>query len=60
MENILWRSSSNRSIGGAGLGLTISQRIIRQHGGELIAENYPEGGAIMKGRLPLDTDYQCY
>lgn len=46
-------SSRNRSTGGAGLGLTISQRIIRQHGGELVIGNYSEGGAILKGWLPL-------
>lgn len=41
--------SRNRTTGGAGLGLTISQRIIRQHGGELAAGNHPGGGAILSG-----------
>jgi len=45
--------SRNRSTGGAGLGLTISQRIIKRHGGELVAGNHPEGGAIVSGWLPL-------
>lgn len=49
-------ASRNRSTGGAGLGLTISQRIIIQHGGELVVGNHPEGGAILKGWVPLDTD----
>lgn len=44
--------SRNRSTGGAGLGLTISQRIIRQHGGELAAGNHPGGGAILSGWIP--------
>ncbi|MDD9271621.1 sensor histidine kinase [Paenibacillus sp. GCM10023248] len=44
--------SRSRSTGGAGLGLTISQRIIRQHGGELAASNHPDGGAVLSGWLP--------
>jgi signal transduction histidine kinase len=46
--------SRNRSTGGAGLGLTISQRIIRQHGGELVVGNHPEGGAILTGWMPFE------
>ncbi|GIN13579.1 hypothetical protein J26TS2_34460 [Shouchella clausii] len=45
--------SRNRATGGSGLGLTISQRIIRQHGGELAAENDPDGGALISGWLPV-------
>ncbi|UFJ39457.1 HAMP domain-containing histidine kinase [Brevibacillus humidisoli] len=44
--------SRNRATGGSGLGLTISRRIIRQHGGELAADNHPGGGAILSGCLP--------
>lgn len=44
--------SRNRSTGGAGLGLTISQRIIRRHGGELIAGNHPDKGALLSGWIP--------
>ncbi|MBP1153661.1 MULTISPECIES: HAMP domain-containing sensor histidine kinase [unclassified Paenibacillus] len=47
--------SRNRATGGAGLGLTISQRIIRQHGGELAAGNHPGGGAILSGWIPAAT-----
>ncbi len=47
--------SRNRATGGAGLGLTISQRIFRQHGGELAAANHPDGGAILSGWLPVDN-----
>lgn len=45
-------ASRNRQTGGAGLGLTISQRIVRAHGGDLTAANVPGGGAIFTGTLP--------
>ncbi|WP_248927584.1 sensor histidine kinase [Paenibacillus hamazuiensis] len=44
--------SRNRSTGGSGLGLTISQKIIRRHGGDLAAGNHPEGGAHLAGWIP--------
>ncbi|MCP1311504.1 sensor histidine kinase [Paenibacillus tyrfis] len=47
-------TSRNRSTGGSGLGLTISQRIIRRHGGELAAGNHSEGGALLTGWLPVN------
>lgn len=40
---------------GLGLGLTISEGIIRQFGGELRASNRPEGGAELVVELPLVT-----
>ncbi|MFE6799828.1 ATP-binding protein [Paenibacillus chitinolyticus] len=45
-------SSRNRSTGGSGLGLTISQKIVRRHGGDLAVSNHPEGGALLEGWLP--------
>ncbi|MGE6230784.1 sensor histidine kinase [Paenibacillus chitinolyticus] len=45
--------SRSRATGGAGLGLTISQRIIRQHGGELAASNHSDGGAVLSGWIPF-------
>lgn len=45
--------SRNRSTGGSGLGLTISQRIVRRHGGELAAGNHSEGGALLTGWIPV-------
>lgn len=47
--------SRNRSTGGAGLGLTIAQRIIKQHGGNLSAGNHSDGGAKLEGWIPLAT-----
>lgn len=50
----LYRSDAARSqeTGGAGLGLTIAQRIVQAHGGTLHAANRPGGGAIFTGCLP--------
>ncbi|CAM3687824.1 sensor histidine kinase [Marinicrinis lubricantis] len=45
-------ASRNRSTGGVGLGLTISRRVVRRHGGDLVVDNHPEGGALIKGWIP--------
>jgi len=37
---------------GTGLGLAIAYQIIKKHGGNIIAENNPQGGAIFKIYLP--------
>jgi signal transduction histidine kinase len=44
-------SSRNRQTGGAGLGLAIARRVLRAHGGDLVATNRPEGGAEFTGWL---------
>ena len=36
-----------------GMGLPIAQTIIAAHGGTVLAENRPEGGAVFRARLPL-------
>jgi signal transduction histidine kinase len=42
-----------RRRGGTGLGLSIVHRIAHEHGGEIVAANRPEGGALMTVRLPV-------
>jgi signal transduction histidine kinase len=44
--------SRNRRTGGAGLGLTIAQRILIAHGGDLTAANQPSGGACFTASIP--------
>jgi signal transduction histidine kinase len=42
----------SRRRGGTGLGLSIVHQIAQEHGGEIVAANRPEGGALMTVRLP--------
>jgi signal transduction histidine kinase len=39
---------------GTGLGLAISREIVRAHGGEIRAENRPQGGSRILFQLPID------
>ena len=43
----------SRTEGGSGLGLAIARQLARAHGGDLAAENHPQGGAIFTLALPL-------
>lgn len=42
-----------RQTGGVGLGLAITERAVRLHGGTVRASNPPEGGLLIEIRLPL-------
>lgn len=44
---------TTKSVGkGTGLGLSICYGIVKEHGGDITANNGPEGGAIIEVRLP--------
>ena len=49
---------ARRNTGGVGLGLAITERAVRLHGGAVHAANRPEGGLIVELRLPLDAKLQ--
>lgn len=45
--------SRNREDGGTGIGLAIAKKLAEAHGGDLIAANHPDGGAVFTLKLPL-------
>ncbi|NTV43597.1 MAG: hypothetical protein HGA63_09895, partial [Syntrophobacteraceae bacterium] len=45
--------------GGMGMGLAISQTIVKAHGGRMGAHNHPEGGATFYFTLPIDREGQA-
>ncbi|HYL12121.1 MAG TPA: GAF domain-containing protein [Terriglobales bacterium] len=45
---------TTKSIGkGTGLGLSICYGIVKEHGGDIVAHNRPEGGAVLEVRIPI-------
>ncbi len=48
-------ASRSRATGGSGLGLSIVKALIELHGGQVVAQNHPTGGALFQVKLPLRT-----
>ena len=46
-------TTNGEPAGGAGLGLAITERIVRMYGGSVTATNAPDGGLIVKLELSL-------
>src|SRR5437868_11797201 len=45
---------TTKSVGkGTGLGLSICYGIVKEHGGDIVARNRPEGGALIEVRVPV-------
>jgi two-component system, OmpR family, sensor histidine kinase MprB len=47
-----YRATSARSLPGSGLGLAIVREVAEAHGGTVVAEEAPGGGALLRLRLP--------
>ena len=48
--------SRQRSTGGYGVGLAITERAVRLHGGSVTARNAVDGGLVVEMRLPVTED----
>ena len=51
-----YRAGDSKARSGAGLGLAICRGIVHLHGGKILAENRPGGGAVFRFSLPLEGE----
>ncbi|GAA11652.1 two-component histidine kinase MprB [Gordonia alkanivorans NBRC 16433] len=47
-----YRSTQSRSMPGSGLGLAIVRQVVERHGGTVVADTSPRGGALIRMTLP--------
>ncbi|MBZ8176293.1 HAMP domain-containing protein [Corynebacterium sp. 3HC-13] len=52
-----YRSAESRSMPGSGLGLAIVRQVIERHGGSIVTDEAPSGGAMMRVTLPGRANY---
>jgi PAS domain S-box-containing protein len=52
----IFQSFFTTKMKGTGLGLTIVQRVLKNHGGEIIMQHPETGGTLVLVRLPLDCE----
>ena len=52
-----WRGRDDGS--GTGLGLAIAAEIVAGHGGAIAVEKAPEGGLLIRYRLPMTSESTC-
>jgi PAS domain S-box-containing protein len=55
--NIFNRLHTHEKYEGTGIGLSIAQRIVHQHGGEIWAESEPGESSTFYFTIPMDLDY---
>lgn len=56
LDDIFKPFFTTKSGGGIGLGLAISNEIVHEHGGNIVAANKDEGGAVFQVMLPLAVE----
>ena len=57
-EQLYSRFATKKGGAAMGIGLSISRRIVEAHGGTLVAENRPEGGARFRFTLPAPGEIE--
>jgi C4-dicarboxylate-specific signal transduction histidine kinase len=57
--NSIFNSFYTTKQSGLGMGLSICRRIIEAHGGRIMAENHPDGGAVFSFSLPALSEAEA-